>query len=439
MTVSIIGSGLAGTAAAHGLSKLERDSVIYEAHDYTGGHTHSDVVDGFTFDEGPHVSFTKDERVRDIFASGAGEIEELTAHITNYFEGHWITHPAQVHLFGLDPDMVTSCITDMVAAQQNPPEIKTYADWLVAQYGETFAKTFPFKYTRKYWTVEAQQLGVDWVGGRMYPPSISEVVRGALAAENPGQFHYFKNYRYPASGGYESFMNELRKGANNVQTNKEVVEIDVSAKTLRFADGSTAPFEQLINSMPLDQLVPRITGRDVPSEVLDAAKALLCTSVVLVDIAVDRPDIFDNDWFYVYDEDISMSRVHLPSRLAPGNAPAGTSSLQGEVYFSREKQLETPAEQLPERCIDEFIKMGIIRNRDEVRFSRQRTLEYANIVFDHQRQPALDLILPFIEDCGILLAGRFGEWGYHWTDDATNAGWKAAARVGGVTVEEMLD
>lgn len=438
MTTAIIGSGFAGVAAAHGLHLAGKPAVIFEAKRHWGGHTHAHISDGFTFDEGPHLSFTPDERVQRIFAKGAGGIEELPARITNYYEGHWVTHPAQVHLHGLDADLITNVITDFVDAQQNPPEILTYADWLIAMYGRTFAENFPFRYTRKYWTVEPSAMGIDWVGKRMYPPKLEEMLKGALVPENTGDFHYLKKYRYPSSGGYQSFMRGLAENAK-FELAKEVIAVDVSSKRLEFADGTDADYSSLISTMPLDLLVQRIKGREVPAEVLEATSKLLCTSVVLVDIGVDRDDLFGHEWFYVYDEDISISRVHFPHMLAPSMAPVAKGSIQAEVYFSRERPLEEPLENVGKRVVDEFIQMGVLRSHDEVLFARPHVVEYANIVFDHHRAPALDVVKPFVNDCGIVLAGRYGEWDYHWTDDATRAGWNAAATVASIDVEELLE
>src|SRR5205807_9163031 len=117
MTVAIVGSGFAGLAAAHALARAGVEAVVYEARDAWGGHTASQFVDGFVFDEGPHVSFTKDERVRRVFAEGARQVLEFPASISNIFRGTWLRHPAQCHLYGLDPDLITRCIADFVKAQ----------------------------------------------------------------------------------------------------------------------------------------------------------------------------------------------------------------------------------------------------------------------------------------------------------------------------------
>lgn len=426
--MAIIGSGVAGLAALDVLVAADTPARVYEAELSWGGHTRSESIDGFTFDEGPHVSFTKDQRVRDVFARGAGDVAEFDVSISNTFEGHWILHPAQCHLFGLDPDLVARCIVDFAQARRDPAEVRTYADWCRSAFGSSFAETFPFAYTRKYWTVPASDLGIDWIGDRVHAPSLDDVVRGALAPDNEGRFHYLTRVRYPARGGFQSFLRAFAH-PDRVETGKRVIAVDPWGHRLQFADGTETRYDALISTMPLPELVRCIDASRVPEEVRAAAEALLCTSVVLVDVAVDRPDLSPHHWFYSYDEAHSFSRVSFPHMLSSFNAPEGRGSIQAEVYHSRRRPLPCDPALLPERVVDELISVGVLHSRSEVLWARHREVRYANVVFDHQRTHALRTIRPWIEDLGIVPAGRYGEWRYFWTDDAARSGWAAAASV----------
>ena len=67
--VTILGSGMAGWGAAHRLNEEGVPTVLYDKNSYYGGHTASfKHPDGFIFDEGPHVSFTKHERLQKLYA-----------------------------------------------------------------------------------------------------------------------------------------------------------------------------------------------------------------------------------------------------------------------------------------------------------------------------------------------------------------------------------
>jgi len=428
MRVVVIGAGLAGLAASDALASAGREVEVFEANPYWGGRTHSVNEGGFVFDEGPHVSFTTDKTVQDVFTRGAREVEEFGARITNAFRGHWITHPAQCHLYGLDPGLVTDCIADFVSAQQNPPEIKTYAGWCYAMFGRTFAENFAFAYTRKYWTREAADLSADWVGARMYPPKLKEVIRGALEPEQKGNFHYLDRFRYPATGGYQSFLRAMLR-PDLIQLNKKVTRLDIKGKRIFFNDGTFSHYDRLISTMALPSLIGVIPPDQVPQEVQLAAEKLLCSSLVLVDMAVNRRDLFRYHWFYVYDEDISFARGHFPHLLSRGTAPDGQGSIQLEIYHSPFRPLPCEPSNLMERVAEELVRLKILASEREILWMRHREIKYANVIFDHNRAGALSVIYPWVKSQNILLAGRYGEWGYLWSDDATRSGWKAAAEI----------
>src|SRR5262245_35941501 len=103
----VVGSGMAALGAAHRARAEKLDPVLFDAKSYPGGHTASHKIDGFVFDEGPHVSFTKDERIKSMLLENiGGEYERIDARIDNYWQGYWVTHPVITNLRGLPPDFV---------------------------------------------------------------------------------------------------------------------------------------------------------------------------------------------------------------------------------------------------------------------------------------------------------------------------------------------
>ena len=82
--------------------------------------------------------------------------------------------------------------------ERSAPErtIKNYADWLLSSFGRTFAELFPMQYTKKYHLTTADNMSTDWLGPRVYRPSLEEVLRGAISPTAPN-VHYITNFRYP--------------------------------------------------------------------------------------------------------------------------------------------------------------------------------------------------------------------------------------------------
>lgn len=427
--IAVLGTGMAGFGAWHRLREEPHDVVLYDKNSYFGGHTASWVFPpGFTFDHGPHVSFTKDERVRDMFARHVdGEFEEVQYRVNNYWRGHWVPHPAQCHLYGLPADLVTRAITDFVQQGEQPETpIENYADWLLAAYGRTFADEFPGVYTRKYHTTPASNLTIDWIGPRMYRPTLEEVLRGALAPEAPN-VHYVTGFRYPSRGGFVTYLCRWASVASIV-LDHEAVAVDNRTREIRFHNGRVERYDHLISSIPLPELIGMLP--DVPADVLTAASNLACTGCVLVNLGVSRPDISDAHISYFYDPEIVFTRMSFPYLMSPHNAPDGTSSMQAEVYYSAKYQpLEGSPQDYIEPVIRDAIRCGILKSPDEVVYRGAMSCEYANIIFDHDRAAALERVHGYVAELGIAWCGRYGDWDYIWTDQAFQSGERAADTV----------
>jgi protoporphyrinogen oxidase len=426
--VAILGSGMAGLGAANRLRESARSGTIFEKKRYAGGHTMSHRRDGYVFDEGPHVSFTRNERLRAMFEKAVGrDLVQVDAYIDNYWQGHWIRHPVITNMHGLPVETTTACIRDYVEAKTvSEPRIANYEDWLVASYGRAYAETFPMRYTEKYHTTGAANLSTDWVGPRLYQASLEEVLRGALAPESPN-IHYVQDYRYPAHDGFIAFLAHLI-GDSAIRLEHEVTGIDPRGRELRFANGVHAGYDALVSSVPLPELVPMIDG--APRDVREAAARLACTSVVLVNLGVDRPDVSRASWTYFYDAEFPFSRVSFPRTFSPHVVPEGAGSIQAEVYFSaRYRPLEVPPETLIEPVIEGLRRCGTIRPGDRILFREAMLIPYANIIFDLERAAALEVVHGYLDEVGIAWCGRYGDWGYLWTDEAFESGERAAERA----------
>lgn len=424
--VVILGGGVAGFGAANHLSEQGVRPVLYEARPEPKGLTSSHTYpDGFVFDEGVHISFTKNERVKELFArSTGGRYETGTVYCNNYWRGHWIKHPAQVNLHGLPTDLVVKCIEDFVKASAvADPVIDNYEDWLLAAYGETFARTFPEVYTVKYHTTAAKNLTTDWLGPRLYRPSLEEVLRGALSPE-PLDVFYVNEFRYPSHGGFASFLDGFLPMAD-VRCGREVTAIDPRARELTFRGGERADYGRLISSIPLPKLVPLIKG--APADVLEQASRLACSQCAVVNIGISREVEIKPQWSYFYDEDIPFARVSHRRNLSPHSLPPGTTAYQCEIYFSdKYRPLTGRPEDWIEPAVDGLIKAGLVADRSEVIHKSVLWIPYGNIIFDHDRPKAVETVHGYLDDLGIAYCGRFGDWGYIWTDQAFLSGERAA-------------
>jgi protoporphyrinogen oxidase len=168
----------------------------------------------------------------------------------------------------------------------------------------------------------------------------------------------------------------------------------------------------------------------VPRDVVEAAGRLACTTLVLVNLGVDRPDVSRSSWTYFYDEEFPFSRVSFPRTFSPHVVPEGAGSIQAEVYFSKKyRPLTVQPEALIDPVIDGLRRCGVIRDADRILFREAMLIPYANIIFDLDRAAAVATVHGFLDEIGIDWCGRYGDWGYLWTDEAFESGERAAERA----------
>ena len=419
----VLGAGAAGVSAAYHLAQKGAPAVVYEKNADWGGLCGNFTINGFRFDKFVHFTFPKEKYTEDFFESSS----PLYAHPPvsyNYWRGFWLKHPAQTNLFPLPADEKEKIIKDFKERpRKNAAEIKNYGEWLRVRYGNYFAENFPFKYTRKYWGREPEDLETKWVGERMFVPSLKDILDGAKAPNDKN--HYYTSFmKYPKKGGFRSILNKAREGLD-IRFNKEAVRIDAAEKTVYFNDGTKENYKNIISTLPLPEIV-KMPG-SAPAAVVRAAENLKCTCGYQISLGFNKPDIAKHLWFYIYDEDILPARVYSPNLKSADNAPAGCGSLQAEVFFGSPSKVK-PAGEVLNNTLEKLKAMKIFNDGDLL-FSDIRFEKYANVIFDKDIYKNRQTVLDYLDECGIIPAGRFGKWEYMWTHQAFEDGMNAAKRL----------
>lgn len=420
--IAVLGAGPSGISAGYHLMQQGLDVTVYEKKEDYGGLCGGFYVGDYHFDVFAHMTFSKNPIVNAL-------LEDRTPHSIhmpeayNYYQGSWVRNPVQNNLIGLDVSERIQVIEDFINRPVDK-QINNYEDWLLVSYGDYFAKHFPTKYTRKYWTVEPAQLETKWVQNRMYTPQLSEVLRGAMTEETPN-VHYSKEMHYPLQGGFQGFLKSLADEID-ICCNKEVVKIDAQKKNIFFADGTMETYDSVVSTLPLTEY-PKLM-EDMPEDIAEATEALDYTSGYIISIGLDCKVDFPSVWFYIYDEDIWPARIHFPDKESDFNAPDGCSSLQAEVYVSKYKQLKCSEEELKEKVINQLLRLNLFQ-RENIVVTDVRFEKYANIMFTPAIYEARQMVRKYLENKDIITAGRFGEWDYLWLEQSLLSGKRAAEDV----------
>lgn len=418
--VIVIGGGIAGIAAGYFFGK--KKATVYEAQNRYGGLCDSINIGGFTFDKAVHVSFTSNQFVRQMFES-----VEHGEHIPipyNYDRGYWLKHPVQNNLFVLPTEEKVNLISSFVQTAGKQKRISNYEEWLYQQYGKEITEKFYRPYTRKYWCMDPRTLSVDWIGKRVISSQLDQILLGAMTLDTPNDY-YAKKMIYPIRGGFKSFLEPMAKKVD-IRCSHRAELIDAKKKYVEFNTGEKVYYDRLIVSIPLPELVKRI--KEVPDPVREAASRLNATSMSLVSVGFDVPDVAKYLWFYVYDHEFLPARVYAPGMKSLRNVPEGKSALQFEVYEKRENACRLGDAFLIDQ-VQEMIEKMKIASLTDIRFMKVHREEYANVIFDSDMKKNREILHRFLDAQEIEYIGRFGEWDYLWTDQSILSALKVAERT----------
>ncbi len=204
--------------------------------------------------------------------------------------------------------------------------------------------------------------------------------------------------------------------STDIRYHQRVTSIDTERHEVTTEDGTVYPYDQLYSSIPLPEYSHLI--KDIPEYVAEAMGRLRCTSGYHISVALKTRNIPPYLWWYIYDEDILAARVYSPSLKSPENAPEGCSSLQMEVYCEEGTYTE---QQLLDGTVGKLVALDIIR-QDDILFTHVGFERYANVIFDHNIYEARDIVRGYLLSQGITPIGRFGEWGYLWSNQSLLSG-----------------
>jgi protoporphyrinogen oxidase len=426
----VVGAGVAGLGASLALRELSKNAGTQfrhlESRSTPFGHCRSFKIPGypqFVFDEGPHVSFTKDAYAKRVFHESAGGVNGIVPQIENFAQGVWIPHPVQNHLAYL-PDSIRTQILEEIQEEATPAaEPKNYEEWLYSAFGKSFSHAYPFRYTRKYWTVEPKAMTTDWIAARIHPATKEEMVMGASEKQSRTKdVHYISRFYYPSEGGFESFFKAFLH--DKIEYSQTLTSVSLASQEIQLASGQTQKFSNLFTSIPLDRLLGLISPQT--PELREIADGLLCTSLEIFSIIFKpRADSFTSHWGYVYDEDIPFARFYFPHLLQ--QVDTELRAIQVEIYSS--KLMPAGARETSiNKVVDGLSRMGILNASDVVKYD-SRKCSHANVVFTENRAALVDRALIILNRHSIYPIGRFGKWAYLWSDDSFLDGIKTVNTV----------
>ncbi len=310
-----------------------------------------------------------------------------------------VPYPLQHHLGYLGPGVAAQALTELV--ETRAPRGETMAEWLEAVFGPTLVELFfgPFHelYTAGLWRMVAPQ------DPYKSPVSLRLAIQGAFAATPP--VGYNVTFHYPEQG-LDALARRLAAQCE-VHYGKEVVQVELQEKEVRFADGSTRPFDVLLSTLPLKKMIA-LTGLNVPE------RADPYTSVMVLNIGARRgPRCPSEHWVYVPRSRSGFHRVGFYSNVDPSFLPASRrrDATHVAVYVERAfREREEPSDDIlseyTRNVIDELQQWDWI---GEVETVDVTWVEVA-YTWSWPGSKWVQTALAMLEEKHVFQAGRYGRW-----------------------------
>ncbi len=421
MITGILGGGLAGITLQH---FMDSPSEVLERQEVAGGLCRSFSKDGFTYDIGGHILFSRDEDMLSRMTGALGEnLDRRRRNNLILYADRYLKYPFENGLGALEKEEIFECLMGFLS---NPhPEPGDFEEWVYYTFGDGIAGKYLIPYNEKIWKVALSSIGLEWVE-RVPRPPLEDIVKSALGIETEGYSHQLYFF-YPRTGGIQSLVEAFSSGGD-VVTGFDVDRIEPRGAGWKVSGpGGARSYDRLVLTIPVNEAIKRMDG--VPDQVRRAADNLVYNSIRLVLVGLDDDSLMDKSAIYIPEESVAPHRVCFMGYFSPENVPEGCSSLVAEITTRPGDPLHSmPGEDLAGRVVSDLHRVGVI-DQGRVRTTEVRDVEYAYVVHDVDHRRNVDVIRSYFDSLGIVLHGRFGEFEYINMDEVVKRSMALAAKL----------
>jgi protoporphyrinogen oxidase len=423
MNVGILGGGISGIAIQH---FLRHESEVLEVGERIGGLCRTIWKDGFGYDLGGHILFTKNETVDRL-------VEQLLRDNLNYcrrankiwYRGRFVKYPFENGLAALGRDEAAECLIHYLRHDYPPPRTNL-KEWAYYTFGKGIAEKYFIPYNEKIWNIPADQLSLEFVE-RIPKPPLEDVVKSAMGIETEGYLHqlYFK---YPRNGGVEALVHALVKPGAAITTGYRIARIRRDRTGWEVTDGShSRRFDRVVVAFPIHEAIHCF--ENVPPEVIEAVRRLRYNSMRIVLIAVKDESLMEHSAVYIPDPTVVTHRICSMGFFSRELVNPGTSSVIAEITTNPgDGVYELTDQEVTDRTIRDLDRVKLL-DKDKVIVTDVTRIKYGYPVQDLDYTRNRGIVHAWFRSIGVALCGRFAEFDYINSDECLRRATVLAERL----------
>ena len=439
MRIGILGAGLSGLSLAYFLernSSVSRIELI-EKEKTTGGLCRSFSIEGFPYDIGPHIIFSKDQETLGLMTGLLGDnIVKIRRSNKILYKGRLVKYPFENELSALPDEDKRYCLHSFIHNPYERYKPETMLQFFLATFGEGITNCYLRPYNEKIWKFDPAFMGTQMVE-RIPKPPPEDIIKSAEGVPTEGYTHQLY-FHYPREGGIASLVRSLQEEfgpKTAIRLDAAVSRVEREQRGWKIVDsrGTESVHERLVSTIPLPELA-RVLAPALPAGVGEAIGGLRYNSIILCAMKFSKDRIGDNFAVMVPDKEALFHRVSKLDFLK-GDGAAGSegSTVLAEITFRPGDLIGAMTdEDIRSRVLEDLVRVGFIEREAECLAAQVRRFPYAYVIYDLDHRRNMKTIREYLEgELGLVLCGRFGEFEYLNMDAViSNARGKAALVAG---------
>ena len=165
MKLIILGAGLSGISTAYFLQQSGQyeDITILEKEDRPGGLCRSIRKDGYIYDIGPHILFSKDKEILGLMLEVLDERNNLKRSNKILYHKRQVQYPFENDLSKLPPEDLAYCINAFNNNPYEDYEATNMIQFFLKTFGEGITNTYLRPYNEKIWKYDPAFMNTSMV------------------------------------------------------------------------------------------------------------------------------------------------------------------------------------------------------------------------------------------------------------------------------------
>ena len=332
-------------------------------------------------------------------------------------------------------------------------------NFYINRFGRPLYEMFFEDYTEKVWGVHPSKLGADWGSQRVKGLSVLAVLKDMLHktfGKKEGQeveTSLIEQYVYPKYGPgqlWETVAKEIQERGGEIRMNTAVIGVhlkdgEVVSVTVRKEDGEKEEIacDHFLSSMPIKDLIPAVSGKEIPDKVKEVAAALPYRDFITVGLLVNKMRIKNetklrtyanrvpDTWIYIQERDVRIGRLQVFNNWSPYLVNDYENTMWvGLEYFCTEgdEMWNMPQNDFIKMAINELVKIDIIDREDVLDACHVRIKKAYPAYYGAYYE--LDIVKNFLNTIpNLFCLGRNGQHRYNNMDHSMATAFEAVRNI----------